>query len=162
VLISALVIMPERTQDVAYTDSYFDAGQVLVVGEGSPVGTMGDLGGRVLAVELGSLGHVEARARQRRLPDMTIVTHDSIDAALAAVAAGRADAALVDSVSARLYLRDHPDAGLAYLKEPVTSEPFALAVRIEERTLQRHLNQSLRTLREDGRLEQIVSRWLGE
>ncbi|MCA9936902.1 MAG: amino acid ABC transporter substrate-binding protein, partial [Anaerolineales bacterium] len=61
VLISALVVDVGRTGDFAYSDPYFNAGEVLVVrADGSEVGGWRDLNGRTLAVELGSQGHMEA------------------------------------------------------------------------------------------------------
>lgn len=161
VLISALVIMPERTRDIAYSDAYFDAGQVLIVPANAPFQELSELDGKTLAVELGALGHVEAQQLQRRLPDLIVQTHGSIDEALDAVAQGEADAALVDSVGGRLFLRDHPDSGLIRRPQAIASEPYALAVRIEDQTLLRHLNQGLRRLDETGELETFISRWLG-
>lgn len=161
VLVSALVVAPERTQDVAFTTAYFDAGQVLVVPAGSAAGGMADLDGRTLAVELGALGHVAARGWQERLPALTVTTFGSADEALAAVAGSAADAALVDSVSARLYLRDHADSGLTRLDPPVMSEPYAAAVRIGDRTLLGRLDDALATLERSGQLEDMTRRWLG-
>ena len=162
VLISALVVAPERTADVAYTDSYFDAGQVLIVPAGSDVAAEADLDGRTLAVELGALGHVEAQAWQRRRPGLTVATFGSVDEALAAVAGGAAGAALVDGVGGRLYVRDHADSGLVRRDPPVVPEPYAMAVRIGERTLHRRLNEALAELAASGRLEEIAGRWLDE
>ena len=161
VLISALVIAPERTADVAYTNSYFDAGQVLVVPDGSPIMDEADLDGRTLAVELGALGHVAAQAWQRSQPGVVVATYGSVDEALAAVAEGTADAALVDGVSGRLYLGEHADSGLLRLDPPIIPEPYAMAVRIGERTLHRHLNEALDGLARSGRLEEITHEWLG-
>ncbi len=166
VLVSALVVAPERTRDVAYTDSYFDAGQTLFVPSGSAVAVMTDLDGRVLAVELGALGHVEALTWQERLPALTVLPLGSADEALDAASTGAAstgvaDAALVDSVSGRLYLRDHPDSSLVRLDPPVASEPYAIAVRIEDRTLHRRLNDALASLERSGQLAAMTSRWLG-
>lgn len=161
VLISALVVAPERTADVAYSDAYFDAGQVLIVTQGSAVAGMADLDRRTVAVELGALGHVEAQAWQRRLPGLAVMTVGSVDEALAAVAAAEADAALVDAVGGRLYLRDHPGSGLIRLDPPVATEPYAIAVRIGDRTLHSRLNEALALLAGSGRLEEIIGHWLG-
>jgi len=169
VLISALVVVPERTRDVAYSQSYFNAGEILVVPETETqaISDLEDLNGRTLAVELGALGHVEAISWSRQLPDLTIQTFDSVDAALAAVAAGKADAGLVEAVNGRLYLAQQtaePSPGqnpLTRLAEPVTVEPYALVVRIEDQMLLERLNQSLTALITSGRLETIVEHWLG-
>ena len=161
VLISALVVAPERTADVAYTDSYFDAGQVLIVPAGSAISGENDLNGRTLAVELGALGHVAAQEWQRRRPELVVATYGSVDEALAAVADIAADSALVDGVGGRLYLRDHEASGLTRINPPVVPEPYAMAVRIGERTLHRRLNEALTELERSGRLEEIAHQWLG-
>ncbi len=161
VLISALVVAPERTADVAYTDSYFDAGQALIVPAGSAIAGEADLDGRTLAVELGALGHVAAQEWQRRRPELVVATYGSVDEALAAVAGGAAGAALVDGVGGRLYLRDHEASGLTRIDPPVVPEPYAMAVRIGERTLHRRLNEALAELERSGRLEEIANQWLG-
>jgi ABC-type amino acid transport substrate-binding protein len=99
---------------------------------------------------------------------MGIQTVESVDAALAAVATGEADAALVDGVSGRLYLAQQaagaPSAGrpLARLPQPVTVEPYALAVRIEDEMLLEKLNESLIRLAGSGILDGIITRWLGD
>ena len=159
VLISALVIAPERTKEVAYTVPYFDAGLFLVVPAGAnPATGMNDLSGGSLAVELGTLGHVKALEWQRRLADLTIQTYGSVDEALGSIAAGENDAALVDYISARLYIRDNPIEGtdLAYSSISIVPEPYALAVRIEDRTLLAHLNDGLGRLESSGQLKELI------
>jgi ABC-type amino acid transport substrate-binding protein len=161
VLISALVVIPERMRDFAYSDSYFNAGDILIL-PASAIGieTMDDLSGRSLAVELGARGHVEATTWARRLSDLTIQPYNSSDEALAAVVEREADAALIDAVSGRLYLMAHAD--LKRSAEPVTVEPYALVVRSDDETLLSKLDESLARLRRGGRLDQIIGRWLGE
>ena len=80
------------------------------------------------------------------------------DDALAAVRSGEADVALVDGISARLYLRDHPDLVLA--PELVTSQPYAIVVRADDRLLLRVVNDALEEMVVDGVLDAILERWL--
>ncbi|MCA9940837.1 MAG: amino acid ABC transporter substrate-binding protein [Anaerolineales bacterium] len=158
VLASALVTQPERTRDFAYSQPYFDAGQVLIVPTASPITGVDDLNNRVLAVELGAQGHVLATTWERRLPGMTIVPYNSVDEALAVVTAGTADAALVDSIGGRLYLRQA--AGLMRLSPPAESEPYALVVRADDEVLLQKLNEALATLESRGVLAELERRWL--
>lgn len=163
VLISALVIVPERTKDIAYTESYYDAGQFLIIPAGaSDIEGMDDLDGHTLAVELGAMGHVEALDRQRKLNSLTIQTYEGVSEALTAVMAGEADAVLVDSVSGRLFLREHAGGPpLVRLPQPVTSEPYAAAVRIEDQLLLAELNNALARITSVGELKTVIDRWLG-
>jgi len=165
VVISALVVNPARVADFAYSTPYFDPGQVLVVrppsvppprgGEegGGGITEMAGLSGCTLAVEFGSQGDLEARKWARRLPDLTIVPCQTAAGALATVAAGEADGALVDHVSALA-------AGLVIVGEPVVEEPYAIAVQRESQHLLRAINGVLAEMEADGTLEMLVVRWL--
>ena len=158
VLLSALVIAPERSRDFAFSTPYFNAGQVLIVPAGNEkIGEMADLSGRTLAVELGALGHVEATTWAERLPDLAVRPYTTSDEALAAVLANEADATLVDAISGRLYLKEQPQLKIV---QEVTVEPFALVVRIEDEQLLTQLNTSLENLRQSGELEAIIGKWL--
>ncbi len=161
VLISALVIMVERTGDFAYSEPYFNAGEILIVPIDASIRTMSDLAQGRLAVELGARGHVEATIWERRLTNLTILPYNTADEAVTAVLEGEVDAALVDAVSGRLYLREQPQPRLTYLPEPVTVEPYAMVVRREDERLLDELNDSLERLRQSGQLAQIINRWLG-
>jgi ABC-type amino acid transport substrate-binding protein len=124
---------------------------------------MAELAGRTVAVELGALGHVAALEWQAHLDSLMVQTYGSADEALAAVAAGQADAALVDSVSGLLFIREHAGDSprLTILPEPVASEPYAAATRIEDRTLQSELDVALDRIFDSGHMRTILERWLG-
>lgn len=161
VLISALVIMPEKQRDFAYSQPYFNAGEILVIpAAAEDIQGREDLAGRTLAVELGALGHVEATDWAKSIPDLAVSPYPTADEALTAVAAGGADAALVDAISGRLFLAQTP--ALKQVADPVTVEPFALVTRIEDGRLLAQLDQALVRLKETGTLEQIVADWLGQ
>ena len=161
VLISALVIVPGRMRDFAYSEPYFNAGEILVSPTSSPVEDMAGLDGKKLAVELGAQGHVEATQWAKRLQDLTVLPYPSSDEALDAVALGEADAALVDGVSGRLYLQERSDLALKRANQPVTVEPYAMVVRIEDETLLARLDEALSSLSANGELEKLTERWLG-
>jgi len=159
VLISAVVVDPGRMDDVAYSAPYLNAGLVLVVpAGGEQIVEMRSLTGRTVAVEYAAEGDVEARRWARRLGDLTTLPLTTADDAMAAVLSGAADAALVNGISARLYLRDHP--GLVLAPEPVTSEPYAMAVRADDRSLLHAINDALEAMAADGTLDALLARWL--
>lgn len=168
VLISALVIQPERTRDFAYTDPYYNAGQILIAPEEANLTTIESLNNHTLAVELGAQGHVLATTYQRQLPNLTVTPYDSPDEALTALLTQQADAVLIDSISGRLFLKNIPtdlftptiDPDTLQIT-PITEEPFALVTRIEDRVLLEKLNQSLNRLKQNGALQTIDQRWLG-
>jgi ABC-type amino acid transport substrate-binding protein len=161
VLISALVIVPGRMRDFSYSEPYFNAGEILVVPEGSSIEEIANMDGKKLAVELGAQGHVEATQWAKQLPDLQVLTFTSAEEALAAVAGGNADAALVDGVSGRLYLKEPGNSNLGRVSESVTMEPYALVVRIEDETFLANLDEALSSLKATGKLEKMIEKWLG-
>jgi ABC-type amino acid transport substrate-binding protein len=116
-----------------------------------------DLGGRSVAVELGSQGHVAATQWQRRLANVSVVPLNSAADALAAVAAGSAETALVDAISARLFIGQ--SNALQIIDEAVTVEPFALVVRKEDSDWLRVINRALAAMDESAELAGIMQRW---
>lgn len=158
-VISALVVNPQRMADFAYSLSYFDAGQVLVVplSSGAEIRDMADLAGRRLAVEFGSSGDMEARRWKRRVSELELVHYDTAAEALEALVKGEVDAALVDHVSA---LEGCSGDGLLIVGKPVVSMPYAVAVRRESGSLLRAINEALARMQADGTLESLTDRWL--
>jgi polar amino acid transport system substrate-binding protein len=159
VLLSALVAAPERAKDFAYSEPYFNAGEVLVVrAEEEEIEGMADLNGRSLSVELGAQGHVLATEWERKLPGLTLVPFNTPDEAITAVLQNQTDAALIDHISARLFLRE--TAALKIIAEPVSVEPFAIVTRQEDGNLLAQIDRSLARLKASGQLDAILQTWL--
>lgn len=125
--ISALPYQPERTQDVAFSVPYFEAGLVLVLpAQGGAVQSLDDLAGKRLAVEWGSEGDVQARSLRRRFTDLLLLPQETPQDALLAVAEGRADAALTDRVSALQVAAG--DGRIRLAPQVVVSDPYVVVL----------------------------------
>jgi polar amino acid transport system substrate-binding protein len=160
VLISALVIMTERTRDFDYSEPYFNAGEILIVREDeTDIVEMADLNGRSLSVEIGSQGHVLATEWERKLPDLTILPFNTPDEAITAVLDQTTDAVLIDHISGRLFLKEN--SGIKRIHEPVTVDPYAIVVREEDEQLLEQINSSLERTQSSGKLAEIEEKWLG-
>ena len=158
VLISALAAAPEFEGKALFSVPYFNAGDYLVVPPGSPVHSMEDLSGRTLAVEYGPGGDVEARRWERRLADLTVVRQLDSSAAIMAVVNGQADAALVDGITARLSVGQHPDLALA---DNVTETLFAVGLPPESFALKERMDAIVGEMLRDGTIEALIERWFG-
>lgn len=157
-ILSAFPYDPRLTQDVAYSQSYFNAGQVLVVRENEEAITrIEDLSGRQVAVEWGSGGDLEARRLAEQLADLEIVPLETPTDALEAVRNGEAGAALVDAVSAYGYLGEH--AGLRIVGEPITDERYVVVVRPGSRRLLDEIDAALTEFRAAGLFRQLRAEW---
>ena len=158
VLASALIIDETRTKEFAYSEPYFNAGEVLVVSVGSSIRDQADLANGVVAVELGAAGHVVATEWQNSAETLQILPLDTADAALQAVANQDVDAAIIDAVSAQIGIAASPTLQIA--NSAVTVDPFALVVRSADGQLLRNLDRALAQMLETGALDQLITKWM--
>lgn len=158
VVISQLVVSPLRLGDVRYSQPYFDAGLVLIVPDESMIESLDDLAGGSLAVEFGSTADTEARAWLRRVRPFEQRPYERPDIALDAVRLTRADAALTDLISVRLYQRDHPSWNIRL--HPVTHQPYAIAIARARPETWRAVEQALAAIIASGQLDALIDRWL--
>jgi polar amino acid transport system substrate-binding protein len=121
---------------------------------------MADLESKRVAVEYGSLGDEQARLWLRRLRSLHVQHYAEPSAALAAVAAGEADAALVDYLSARLWLREQRESDLRIAEQPTHSEGYHIVLHIQDLALAGKVNAALEAMRADGSLAAIHAKWL--
>jgi polar amino acid transport system substrate-binding protein len=158
-IISALPYDAWRTQEALYSISYFNAGPVIVAHvDEAEIAHPKDLAGRVVHVEYGAEGDVQARRLGNKVSDLAIETHDTSEAALKAAARQRGSAAIVDAVSARLYIREDPR--LQIIGEPLYDELYVVAVHPRAGSLQEAIDRALVEMRESGELATLLDRWL--
>lgn len=116
----------------------------------------GDLRGRTVGVLKGSVG--ERHCAQQGLD---VRRFASVDEAAAAVAAGEVDAVVADAQSLEYFDATHPAVPVKLVGETFDKRHFAFAVRNGDEDLLRRLNMAIVSLREDGALDRVRSRWFG-
>jgi ABC-type amino acid transport substrate-binding protein len=158
ILISGLVAAPEFQGKANFSVPYFNMGEYLVVLRDSTLRQMEDTSGLTLAVEIGSGGDVEARKWQRRLGDLQILRQPDSGAALNAVLNGEADGAIVDGVTARLAIGQHPDLMLA---ENVVETLIAAGVHPESGALLGQIDDAMQSMLDDGTISELIDKWFG-
>ena len=159
VIISALYPDPSRSADFSYSRPYFNAGEVLMVPEGSPIATPEDLANRTVACVFGTTGHMTALTWQETLqPPPTLMTIERPTTITTYPADGPVDAVVVDHVSARI--ATHKVSDVRILTPPVTDEPYAIATRSEDGALMAAIEEALAELDENGTLSALTERWM--
>lgn len=158
-LAAALPLAPEQGWRARFSTAYLNAGQLLVVRQGTEIDAVDDLDGRVVGVALGSDGDTLARSLQRDLPRLTVrADYETPAAALDALSTGEVEAAIVDAVSALAGVAAHPRLGVA---TALTFDPYVLAMPVEAYQLQAEINRALEQLRQEGFFDRLNGRWFG-
>jgi polar amino acid transport system substrate-binding protein len=156
-VLSALPYEPMRTQDVAYSVAYFNAGLVLLTREDTEgIDELSDLEARVVGVEWGFVP--EGSTRQKEfLRNLRARRYDTPGDVLRALQAGEVEAALVDRIAALAYMRECE--GLEFVGEPLHDVNYVIPVRPDSYRLLDEINRVLIEMRQDGTLEELQERW---
>jgi len=157
VILSGMTATAERARSRAFTDSYFRTQLCLLVGKDTAIEKPTDADGKRLVVKLGTTGDINAT---RLFPNAEITKFDNEGACALEVIHGRADAFLYDRHSIVRHHRAHPETTRAIL-EPLSDEPYAMAVKLGDQIFIDRLNDFLRGLREDGRYAALYERHFG-
>jgi ABC-type amino acid transport substrate-binding protein len=158
-ILSALPYDETLTEDVIYSPSYFNAGLLLAVRqEERRIRGVNQLGGKRVAVELGSAAELEARhhLEQGRIP-LEIVTCPGAQEALQALHDGEVDAAIADSVNVYHFARE--SGGIRYIKRFLSDEQYVIAVRPGSGYTWKRIADELARLTRQGFLKTLQQRW---
>jgi ABC-type amino acid transport substrate-binding protein len=153
-VVSAMTITEERAKQVRFTRPYVVAGQSVAVRTGeTAIRGVADLRGKRVGCQLGTTGELEAK----KILEADVVSFDAIGAAFRDLENGNLDAAIADTPTARIFIRDHPTIRLA--GEPLTREEFGMAMRMGDLELVSVVDRALDELRGGGEMQRIEEAW---
>lgn len=115
-----------------------------------------DLEGKVVACQLGTTGYIYAGD----IKDAVVKGYDLGAQAVEALVAGEADAVIIDSEPAKVFVAENDK--LMILNEPFAEEAYAIAYEKNDKELGEALDQALDELKADGTLDEITSHWIGD
>lgn len=157
-LVSSLPIDAARTDDVRYTSAYFNNGLVLAFAADSSALDVEDLAGKRIAIEYASSADSLLKAWSADGAAIQRMPYELPEHALDALRLGHADAALVDSLTYRLYQREHSQWSSA--SHYITHDPYAIAVRRDNHDAWQLIEAALDQLRAGGELARLIALWL--
>ena len=147
---SGITVTPDREKNMLFTDPYYNAAQVIVVAEGSPITGKADLAGKVASVQTGTTA--ESGCQDEGIEVQAFAANADAKAALTT---GKVDAWVVDNLTA-IQMVEEGD-GLVILDEKMTEEPYAFAFAMGSEDLVAAINEALAALIADGTVESIFA-----
>ena len=145
---SGITVTADRQKNMLFTDPYYNAAQVIVVAEGSPITGKADLAGKVASVQTGTTA--ESGCQDEGIEVQAFAANADAKAALTT---GKVDAWVVDNLTAMQMVEDGD--GLVILEEKMTEEPYAFAFAFGSEDLVAAINAELSALVADGTVESI-------
>ena len=149
---SGITVTPDREKNMLFTDPYYNAAQVIVVAEGSPITGKADLAGKVASVQTGTTA--ESGCQDEGIEVQAFAANADAKAALTT---GKVDAWVVDNLTASQMVE--AGDGLVILEEKLTEEPYAFAFAMGSEDLVAAINGALNELMADGTVEGIFANY---
>ncbi|WP_251898373.1 transporter substrate-binding domain-containing protein [Lactiplantibacillus paraplantarum] len=157
-IIATMTITPEREKQVDFTNSYFDAGQSLLVKKGSAIKSVKDLN-KIGTKVLGVTGANSVENIKKAAPKAKVLELSDYAQAMTALKSGQGVALTTDN--GILYGMASQNPGYEVVGGAFTKEPYGIAVNKGQEPLKKALNKALKEIEADGTYNRILKKWFG-
>lgn len=150
----------DRKKNVDFSDSYYNASQVIIVAADSDIAGPADLADKTVGVQIGTTGDTYCTNEDGK-SEYTVGDVKRYNKGMEAVSdlmAGRIQAVVIDSFPAQKFVEKNPDA-LEILDDMLTEEEYAIAVPKGSSELLKEINAVIKEMKENGDLEAIVNKY---
>ncbi|WP_283607552.1 transporter substrate-binding domain-containing protein [Faecalispora anaeroviscerum] len=153
----------ERRKNVDFSDSYFDAGQAIIVKKGGEIKQPQDLDGKKVGVQTGTTGdkYCTNEDGTSKIKVGSVERYNKGMDAVSDLIAGRIDAVVIDNFPAEKFVEKNSDK-IAKLDDMLTNEQYAIAVKKGNTELTELINQTLKELKDSGDLQKICDKYLAQ
>jgi len=153
---AGMTVDEKRKQSVDFSDTYAKASQKIIVKEDSDIASPDDLKGKIVGVQQGTTGDLYVSDMEE---DKTVVDrYNKGFEAVQALIQGKVDAVVIDGEPAKVFVEQ--SEGLKVLDESFTDEEYAAAVKKGNTELLDKINGALKNLKESGKLDEIVAKYI--
>jgi PAS domain S-box-containing protein len=155
---ASMADLPERHSSFEFSVPVSTMAYAIWVRRGSPIGSMEDLGGRSVVLQRGSV----MADRMAAISSSAILSFvpDDVDA-LVLLDSGRYEAAILTMSQGLYFARKLKLANVHPLPGIILSVEQCFAVAKSNERLARELDAGLYILKQNGRLDEIYTKWLG-
>ena len=158
---SAVTITAERKGTMDFSDPYFDAQQLIAVGEKSKVAKFGDLKKLKVGVQTGTTGD-EAVTKLLGKTSTNIKRFESTPLALKELESGGVDAVVADNGVIIHYVANNPGGKFKTVSDKeFVPEQYGIALKKGNTELQGKINKGLADIRADGTYDKIYTKYFG-
>ncbi len=157
VIMSAMTITEKRSQEIDFSNPYFDADQSLAVKSGSPIKSTDDLKDKVVGVQIDTTGQEWAEKNLTNIKELR--KYDTIIAAFEDLKLGRIDAIVNDFPVNNWYSKDGKTEVVQIIK---TDERYGIGIKKGNDQLRDAINQVLADIKADGTYATLYEKWFGK
>ena len=157
-IIATMTITPDRQKVLNFTQSYFAAGQSLLVKKGSRIHSVKDLkpGDKVIGVQ----GSTSVDNIKKAAPQAKVLQLSDYAQAFTALKSDQGVAVTTDN--GILYGMSEQDPNYVVVGGTFTKEPYGIALNKGQTNMTNAMNKAIDTLRQNGTYEKLLNKWFGK
>ncbi len=155
VVLAGMTVTPERAESVNFSDSYATGIQVVIVKEDSAITSIDDLEGKKIGVQTGTTGDIYCADDYG---EENVARYDNGALAVAALHNDQVDCVVIDNEPAKAFVE--ANEGLKILDTEYITENYAAAIAKENTELLEKFNTALAELKEEGKLDEIIGKYI--
>ncbi len=155
IVLAGMTVTPEREESVNFTTSYATGVQVVIVPEDSAIATIDDLAGKKIGVQTGTTGDIYCAGDYG---EDAVARYDNGALAIAALGNGQVDCVVIDNEPAKAFVEAND--GLKILDTEYITENYAAAIAKDNTELLEKVNGALAVLAENGKLDEIIAKYI--
>ncbi|GEK29211.1 glutamate ABC transporter substrate-binding protein [Furfurilactobacillus siliginis] len=157
-IIATMTITPERQKVVDFSNSYFDAGQSILVPNDSNIHSVKDLNKPGTTV-LGVVGANSVQNIKKVAPNARVLELQDYAQALTSLKAGQGEALTTDN--GILYGMAVQNPGFKVVGGTFTREPYGVAVNKGQEPFVKAVNKAIKEMEADGEYNALIHKWFG-
>lgn len=152
-IIAGMTATTDRKKTVNFSNSYYSANQVIVLNkENTEIKDFKDLKGKKIGVMLGFTGDFVVNEM-----GYSSKKFNAAFAGIMALQSNKIDAVVLDSETAKNYIKKNDNLKLA--KGKGEAEDYAIAIRKSDKELLKNINSAIKLLQENGKFDELLTKY---
>lgn len=154
--LAGMTVREDRLQAVNFSDTYVKSSQVIIVRNDSDIANVDGLKDKTVGVQTGTTGDIYVSDEE----GVKVERYNKGAEAVQALAQGKIDAVVIDEQPAKAFVE--ATEGIKILDEKFTDEEYAIAINKKNDELLKKVNEALAEMKENGKLDEIISKYISE
>ena len=161
---AGMTVTEERLASVSFSTSYATGIQVVIVTEDSDITSVDDLfaegANHTIGVQIATTGDLYSTWDIEEAGLGTVSRYNAGADAVEALKTGKVDCVIIDNEPAKAFVA--ANEGLMILDTEYALEDYAIAIALDNEDLLEDINEALAELTEEGKIAEIVNKYIGD
>lgn len=152
--IAGMTVTDERKEKVDFSETYYNAKQVMIVKEDSTIAKASDMADKKIVVIQGYTGETCVKKLGYAYQSFKKGTE-----AIMELVNGKCDVVVIDSATADKYVKDNEGLKIVEDNTKFENEEYAIAVKKGNKELLDQINKSIKKMKESGKINELAAKY---